>query len=313
MLKMDKPFHDPDIDPIKDGAAFYFIASNNCNANCVFCYDQVTYAGEGRYLEHDDPVVEAALQLCIKAGIEKVVFTGGEPTIQPEKLVKLIRRAAPQFGVKRKLYSNGYGLFADVEGSPLIEQVARTHIDILNLSRAHHDEAKNTEIMRAKKVSTVDEIRRIADLQEETRVLLKLSSYMTPDGVFSAGDMHRYVEFGESCGVNNFLFRAGGHVPDKFRKTTPESSLHHRINEEIDLDSIVEQLVADYGYTELSSRHDGKYHLHVLTNGKSKITIKKEFKIDEGDSKKINRIILGPERIARSSWIDDSRTIALPL
>ncbi|MBI4995111.1 radical SAM protein [Candidatus Peregrinibacteria bacterium] len=308
---MEKSFVDVGGHTIIKSANLNLVTTRSCNARCTFCYDNITFAGQGEYLEPDDEMLLKVLQLCTQVGIQKVVFTGGEPTIDPEKLLALVKVVAPQFSTKRRLYSNGFGLFADVNGKPLIEHLAGQFINKLTISRAHQEQEKNRSIMRAREVVEADEIRRIADMQEKTRFEVTLSAYLTPEGLFSSRDIDEYVKFGESLGVENFVFHAGGFVADEFRKDTPESVLHHKIGETVDIDLLVDELTKERGYKASEDRHDFLRHAHKLTNGNSTITIQQSFKPEKEKDRRIYRIVLGPDRVPRSSWVDQNRVIEI--
>lgn len=298
----------------KDGN-LNLVTTRQCNAKCAFCYDHVTFAGEGEYVSPEDIKLKVILRLCEVIGIQRVVFTGGEPTVNPQKLYQLITATALQFGIKRKLYSNGFRLFAGINGKPLIEKLAGKYINALNISRAHYDADTNRAIMRAQKVSTKDEIKRVADMQDDNRFKLMLSAYLTKEGIITAEDIYEYIKFGESCGVRSFTFHAGGFVPEKFRKDTPESHLHHEINDCIDIDILVFELMERFGFKKYmdgeKDSHNERKHLHQLTNGISVIKIRQCTKKDEGKDRRIHRIVFGPDRIPRSSWIDPERLITI--
>lgn len=80
------------------------VVAGGCNLRCPFCHSW-RYVTGLKDLERLDPEQVFSLLERQRGWIDGVVFTGGEPTLQPG-LPELIRRTR-DYGVKIKLHTNG--------------------------------------------------------------------------------------------------------------------------------------------------------------------------------------------------------------
>ncbi len=78
--------------------------AGGCNLRCPFCHSWRYVTGLDE-LERLDPELLFRLLARQKGWIDGVVFTGGEPTLQPD-LADMIRKTR-EYGVKIKLHTNG--------------------------------------------------------------------------------------------------------------------------------------------------------------------------------------------------------------
>lgn len=102
-----------------------------CNLQCPYCYNPLDLRAYANELAEDDwlRVVDEAATL----GILQIHFSGGEPTLRPDLLVALVRRAR-----ERELYSNliTQGTFLDDALLGKLVEAGLDHVQI-SLQAAH--------------------------------------------------------------------------------------------------------------------------------------------------------------------------------
>lgn len=121
----------------------YVKIADDCNAKCLFC----TFRNKKeRFRFNYLKFLRIIEEVRKNAYINKVSFTGGEPTTKPLTLLKCIRtirdRCSKTFIV---VNTNGYKLnrLDDVE-----------EINSISLSRHHYDDEKNCQVFRTKAISS---------------------------------------------------------------------------------------------------------------------------------------------------------------
>lgn len=99
------------------------VVAGGCNLRCPFCHSWRYVTGVNDLRELDPEVVFTLLERQ-KGWIDGVVFTGGEPTLQPG-LAEMMRRVR-DYGVEIKLHTNGCrpGVVAELLGEGLIDCLA---------------------------------------------------------------------------------------------------------------------------------------------------------------------------------------------
>jgi MoaA/NifB/PqqE/SkfB family radical SAM enzyme len=82
-----------------------FAINNACNANCGFCnFARDTFPKEQwKFVRHEEGI--DAINILFREGIRYLVFTGGEPTLNPN-LISFVEHAT-QLGIKCMVVTNG--------------------------------------------------------------------------------------------------------------------------------------------------------------------------------------------------------------
>ena len=93
---------------VSDKAILTAVVTPSCNSNCRFCSNHITFTPTGQFLEWNKKL-SRLIDFCKIAKIPKVAFTGGEPTLQPKRLVSLAGKVAPHFE-RVRIHTNGYNL-----------------------------------------------------------------------------------------------------------------------------------------------------------------------------------------------------------
>jgi len=81
----------------------YYELTKKCNLRCFFCYNNSGLPRTSELAFHDSI---SAVNKLIKAKVQVIIFTGGEPLADKHKLVKLSQKAS-RFGIVCQVFTNG--------------------------------------------------------------------------------------------------------------------------------------------------------------------------------------------------------------
>jgi molybdenum cofactor biosynthesis enzyme MoaA len=276
-----------------------------CNAACRFCSNEITFTPSGRYLFFNDRV-RRVKDFAISAGVSKVAYTGGEPTLNPQGLIDLMAAMNPGFA-KARLHTNGFGLFHTVDADGRQEELLAAMIDAgltgVSVSVAHFDPVLNAEIMRLPGSCvgmTADALRRVAAHASAT-FTPRLSCVLTHDGVHEAADIFDYIAWGRGLGFCRFIFRCCSQIPQGRKKATDFTEYN---------DS--NALFVDRLAVEIARRHEVELTWRQRKSD-SKVDVYRMgdvvFEVDESSEEedpdvKIRRLNLMTNGVLYKSWID---------
>lgn len=185
-----------------------------CNANCKFCVAQLRFENKGQMYKKDRITSDEEYFARLDEVLEKlrplnpsISITGGEPT-KSHRLVPILRLIEKYGYRKRTLTTNGSGLFDIVEGKPIIQHITDNHFQHLNISKAHFDEDINKRIMQYETGYTSNEdIAKIATFSKMHNLRPRLSCLLLKEGISNKEDILKYLEFYQSLGIDNIIFR----------------------------------------------------------------------------------------------------------
>lgn len=165
--------------------AIYVVLTRKCNVNCKFCE---YHNGESNVdVERFTETLSVLSRIC---NISTVHFTGGEPTLEVEKLKQLCRIIKQTDNwIQTSVNTNGTNL-------KLLEGIKE--LDNIALSRHAVDDVENREIFRSELVPSEQEIRDFKDKHK-----IHLSCNLIKGHVDSADKVIQYLEFAGQLGVND--------------------------------------------------------------------------------------------------------------
>lgn len=288
-------------------AILTLVTTSGCNASCSFCSNEITFTPSGPYLTFNDRLARVKA-LALLAKVKKVAFTGGEPTASPQRLYDLVRQMAPGFKTTR-VHTNGFGLFHNVETlsgeKPLIYALREANLTGISVSVANFDTQINRRIMRFKgRWQGLDEstLQRIATACNQLGLSARLSCVLTQEGIRDVEGIFAYIDWGRGLGFRRFIFRSPSKIEDKYSKQT-DYTTYNRENH-IDIHNLTPILEQTPGWTEKFSEHKSDSHVHVYTlDGEIVVDLDESAEEEDPDSK-IRRLIVMPNGIAYTSWID---------
>ena len=291
-------------------AILTLVVTAGCNAGCKFCSNYVTFTPSGPFLRWG-PKLERLKTFALVAGVRKIAFTGGEPTLNPQRLYFLMAAMNPGFS-RARLHTNGFGLLRNVETpageKSLLEAMMSAGLTGVSVSVAHFDTGLNQEIMQTYRPwpgMSNEQLSKVAEYRS-AKFTPRLSCVMTAEGVNSVDDIFSYMAWGRSLGYRNFIFRSCSEIPDGFKK--PTSFTIYNDENHLAIDSLSEVIGKRPG-VELKFRQrksDSKVDVYAWNDI--------VFDIDESSEEpdpdpKIRRLIVMPNGVAYTSWIDPLSTL----
>lgn len=165
--------------------ALYVVLTRKCNVNCKFCeyHNGISEIDVQKF----EDTLSWLLSFC---NITTVHFTGGEPTLELDKLKQLCKIIKKQ----SKLIETS----VNTNGTRIKELEHIKDLDNIALSRHAVDDEENIEIFRSNLVPTADDIRDFKDKHK-----IHLSCNLIKGYVDSEEKILQYLEFASTLGIND--------------------------------------------------------------------------------------------------------------
>lgn len=109
--------------------------TKRCNLSCVHCSAQSN--AKGKEMSFDE--IKTILDKAVSLGLENIGFTGGEPLICKDKLMRLLGYCKQILDLKTHIHTNGT-LLTSTDASLLAELADDTSITIFGAQAQTHDE-----------------------------------------------------------------------------------------------------------------------------------------------------------------------------
>lgn len=165
--------------------ALYVVLTRKCNVNCKFC-EYHSGISEIDVAKFED-TLKRLLRIC---NITTVHFTGGEPTLELDKLKQLCRIIKHQ----DKLITTS----VNTNGTRLKELEDICELDNIALSRHAVDDSENIEIFRSNLVPMSEDIKGFKDKHK-----LHLSCNLIKGHIDSEEKILQYLEFASTLDIND--------------------------------------------------------------------------------------------------------------
>lgn len=168
-----------------------YVRFKGCNAKCEFCefYDNANKFNHDKY----EMILK---EISEKIRINKVNFTGGEPTINYEQFKKAWN-VTKNYTSPHTFYTintNGLNLERLVDDEEIMERVGN-----ISLSRHHYDDEKNNEIFKT--TTPTKEIITKCQSKIENKNTLNLTCNMIKGYIDSEKDIFKYLDFANDMGI----------------------------------------------------------------------------------------------------------------
>jgi len=281
------------------------VVVSTCNAGCKFCSNEITFTPAGRFLTWNDRL-QRMRDFAQLSGVRKVAYTGGEPTLNPQALLDLSQAMNPAFA-KARLHTNGFGLFKPVlaggEDSALLPALIDAGLTGVSVSVAHHDPGLNRVIMRLPKSwggMDPEALREVCSYASDD-FTPRLSCVMTEEGVNDTASMFEYLRWGRDLGFRRFIFRTCSEIPAGYKKAGEFTEYND--SNKMSVDALAKELAGhdDVELTFRQRKSDSK--VDVYRWGDVVFDVDESSEEEDPDGK-IRRLIVMPNAVSYTSWID---------
>lgn len=271
-------------------AMFTINVTAKCNAYCFFCYNSITFMRDNDFVSCDSEEFKRAVKFAKSAGIETATITGGEPTLNPKELLKLIHSLKTAGFSTIRLHTNGYflsrAISIDGETLPLWKWLEQYGVKEMSISIADYRAENNLNIMG---IDNLAKVKNFLIHVKEIRMRIRLSCFLCKQGIHRLEDIVEYLHFAKMYNVDNIIFRL-----------MPEDDSSDRLY----MKSIINKLLESGWQVSYSHRKsDSTIYEFVNENRHISLSYVKE-EIDE--DQKIRRLIYMPDKVVYTSWIDPS-------
>ena len=322
---MDASFKDGGDRKVYKNFNFSIFLTDKCNADCKFCVAQLRYEHKSLMYKKDKIIpdmkfngyeeycmyknryldrLEEVLQI-VRPLNPSVSITGGEPTINRDLLLDVMKLVDKYDFRKRTLTTNG--TYLDKE---LIEQFSKYKLDHLNISIPHYQAAKAADLMVLNQVKYCKFLLSlkllIKDLKEHN-ISPRISCLLTKEGISSTKDIKKYIEIFHSLAkVDNFIFRQ---MMQYDTTAVNQDKISYCNDNLVKLDDIWKQMEDDEYFTPYLNLIGYYYYVEIYKH--NDITIASEaadLNVQYNEKKKnsdlVYEMVFHPNGNLCGSWID---------
>lgn len=178
---------------------------NKCQNDCEFCINKRndrTDIDNELYFKNLEAILEGMKSVHLEATI-----TGGEPTLNPARMVETIRMLR-KFGVKERTVSTtGIGLMNLYENKPVLQHlIDNDYVHNISISRMDISDTENANVLNGKNI-TNEELARIAFYAKVNGVQLRTSTNIIENHIDSLEKILNFVDFQYTNNIDSCLFR----------------------------------------------------------------------------------------------------------
>lgn len=178
---------------------------NKCQNDCDFCINKRndrTDIDNELYFKNLEAILEGMKTVHLEATI-----TGGEPTLNPARMVETIRMLR-KFGVKERTVSTtGIGLMNLYENKPVLQHlIDNDYVHNISISRMDISDTENANVLKGKNI-TNEELARIAFYAKVNGVQLRTSTNIIENHIDSLEKILNFVDFQYKNNIDSCLFR----------------------------------------------------------------------------------------------------------
>lgn len=237
--------------------------TRKCTGDCPFCLTEIRPTTREADNEEFLSEFKNLMDEYTENHGRKVLFTGGEPTSNPERLLGCLEVLKGYELDLVVLYTNGINLLEEIEfegeKKTILEFLADKGLKHINLSV--HDFDQEGRLNLSPKIGAIDTEKLIGKI-EEVGIELRLNCTLLKDHVGDSDSVKGYVAWAENNGVKDIYFR------DLFRfakrdettiRQTPKSlkTLAYNDAQRINFEGLIEDVKNDdeFDYQDQLSRH----------------------------------------------------------
>jgi len=236
----------------------------DCGSECPFCMTDLRWKNLEISTEAYLESFKKAFDVYYKAGGRKVLFTGGEPTRRPEKLIGMLReiRDVPLDLVV--LYTNGLTLLYEFGGERLIDHLSSEGLQDINISLHHYDPKRRQELSKQE----VCDIDAVSEAAKQKDIRIRLNCTLLRDYVGNYDEIINYLDFARRLGIYDVYFRDLFHLKNRERSCefANRDKLAYTDEQRIDFHELLNSIRRDGRFHEIDqlNRHRDHGQTHIF-------------------------------------------------
>jgi len=250
--------------------------TQSCSSDCPFCMTDIRY----KFKEVDTELFLSNFAEAVEEyhsnGGRKILFTGGEPTNCPDKLLGMLKIIKDYIMDLVVLYTNGTKLLKiekkDELEKKLIEHLADVGLHSLNISVHHYDANRRQELSR-EPICDIEEVVREAT---KNGISVRLNCTLLKDYIGNAEELMKYLDFANRIGVNDIYFRDLFHLENRELsiKYADLKKVNYTDRQRIDFYSLIEIFSKNEEVKSIErlSRHKGQGDTHIFEYRKMRVS-----------------------------------------
>lgn len=181
--------------------------TTQCQAACSFCIQEATFQPSSVSSQIFMDAVGNHVQEFVRRGGTKIVITGGEPLLKPQKVLDVLSVLSKFPELKMiALYTNGECLIRAFPGAErsIVEVLAKSCLTDVNVSVHHFDDSINNHILkRESKVST----KVLAKALRSSGLRFRFNCVIQKAGIDNLQEVIDFVHFAFRLGAGSIYFR----------------------------------------------------------------------------------------------------------
>lgn len=238
--------------------ALYIVLTRKCTAHCRFC----EFTNKESNIDTKQ-FKEVLKKLCKITDITTVHFTGGEPTLEIEKLKQLCKiiKAEDRL-ITTSVNTNGTNL-SKLENIEELDNIA--------LSRHAIDDKENQSIFQSEQVPSAEDIKKFRDKSK-----LHLSCNLIKNHIDNPEKIINYLEFASTTGVNDIgivsLMKINKYCKERYvdfskiELPATERLINNRCYKNIDNKGEICCKCENYLYLSQNNNMISLYHRYAIKN-----------------------------------------------
>lgn len=283
------------------------MVNNECNAKCGFCVQKATYKSPTRDDQRFLSGVEKHVKDYYDLGGRKIIITGGEPTLRPQRVEKVLQTLTKFNGLELiAMYTNGSRLLREHDGMTIAHRLRNNGLQFINHSVHHHNTEKNREIFN---LDDLADPREVAQHLREIKQPFRYCATLQKGGLETAEDVAEYVTFAREQGAQDVYLR-------QLFQIAPEVSRNPGVLEYIErrfvpASPIVKELLKQ-GFSMETDRADfqgRKKREYKLLDNKGFPVFVSELEIGREQAQALPYLVVMPNGELYSTWCGETHNI----
>ena len=178
--------------------------NEECNARCGMCIQEITYKSGSDGEENFMDAVRKHFGDFYELGGRKVIITGGEPTLRPERVERVLQELSRYDDLELiAMYTNGSRLLKDKDRVSIAKRLINAGLQFVNLSIHHYDTAKNNAVFGIEK----DDPRDVSVHLREIGLPFRYCATLQKGGLETTEDVLEYIDFARQNGAVDVYLR----------------------------------------------------------------------------------------------------------